>query len=226
MRMSALVAVALLTTGVLVRAAEGMKTWTFEGEETGRVPRGFSPAVGEWTVAAADGGKVLAQSAQNANSVFNVVLVDDTKARDLDISIKVKALAGKNDQGGGLVWRARDAKNYYVARFNHLEDNFRVYKVVDGVRSQPLKNADVKHHDGWTVIRVTMHGDHIMCYLDGKKHLDLHDSTFPDAGKIGIWTKSDARSQFDDLTLSGNRPAKRAASNGELPGRSGGRRTL
>jgi hypothetical protein len=205
MRTWELVAVVLLMTGVVAHAAEGVKkTWTFEDDATGAVPKGFSPAVGEWTVVTAAGGKVLAQSAKNANPVFNVVLVDDTKAKDVDLSVKVKALAGEFDQGGGLVWRARDAKNYYVARFNHKEDNFRVYKVVDGVRSQPFQNADVKHHDGWTVVRVTMKGDHIECYVDGKKHLEVNDSTFPDAGKIGVWSKSDARSQFDDLTLSGD----------------------
>ncbi len=164
-------------------------------------PRGFTPAVGEWKVASTDDGNVLAQSASNADPVFNVVLVDDTSARDVDLSVKVKALAGEFDQGGGLVWRAKDARNYYVARYNHKEDNFRVYKVVDGIRSRPFQNADVKHHDGWTIVRVTMKGDHIEGYLDGQKFLDAHDATLADAGKIGLWSKSDARSQFDDLTL-------------------------
>jgi hypothetical protein len=195
----------LLLAGLPARAEDAVKkTWKFEGDTPGMAPKGFSPAVGEWTVVTTDEGNVLAQSAKNANSVFNIVLVDDTKSKDVDISVKVKALAGEFDQGGGLVWRARDAKNYYIARFNHKEDNFRVYKVVDGVRSQPFQNADVKHHDGWTVVRVTMKGDHIECYIDGKKYLDVHDSTFPDAGKIGVWSKSDARSQFDDLTLTGD----------------------
>jgi hypothetical protein len=202
MRTWELAALVLLTTA---GAAGGVrKTWTFEDDTPGAAPRGFSPAVGEWTVVSTDGGKALRQSARNANPVFNVVLVDDTKARDVDLSVKVEALAGEFDQGGGLVWRARDAKNYYVARFNHKEDNFRVYKVVNGVRSQPFQNADVRHHDGWTVVRVTMKGDHIEGYVDGKKYLDVHDSTFPEAGQIGVWSKSDARSQFDDLTLSGN----------------------
>jgi hypothetical protein len=119
MRTWELVAVALLTTGLTARAAEGVKrVWTFDDDTPGAAPRGFSPVVGAWTVVTANGGKVLAQSAKNANSVFNVVLVDDTKAKDVDISVKVKALAGDYDQGGGLVWRAKDAKNYYVARFN------------------------------------------------------------------------------------------------------------
>ena len=177
------------------------KTWTFENDSPGAPPKGFTPSVGEWKVVTTDEGKVLAQSARNANPVFNIVLVDDTMAKDVDISVKVKALAGEFDQGGGLVWRAKDAKNYYIARFNHKEDNFRVYKVVDGVRSQPFQNADVKHHDGWTVVRVTMKGDHIECYhrraeIPGRPRLDV-----PGGGKIGVWSKSDARSQFDDLTL-------------------------
>jgi hypothetical protein len=205
MRTWTLVAETLLMTGVFAGAGgDTNRTWTFEDDAAGAAPKGFSPAVGEWTVVTADGGKVLAQSARNANPVFNVVLVDDTKAKDVDLSVKLKAIAGEYDQGGGLVWRAKDAKNYYIARFNHKEDNFRVYKVVDGVRSQPFQNADVKHHDGWTVVRVTMKGDHIECYLDGKKYLDVRDGTFSDAGKIGVWSKSDARSQFDDLTLSGD----------------------
>jgi hypothetical protein len=199
-----LIAVPLLL-GFAVYAGEGpRRTWTFENEPAGAPPKRFTPSVGEWNVVTTDEGKVLAQSARNANPVFNIVLVDGTKAKDVDISVKVKALAGDLDQGGGLVWRARDAKNYYIARFNHKEDNFRVYKVVDGVRSQPLQNADVKHHDGWTVVRVTMKGDHIECYIDGQKYLDVHDSTYPEAGKIGVWSKSDARSQFDDLTLNGD----------------------
>jgi hypothetical protein len=175
--------------------------WTFENDKPGAAPKGFTPAVGEWTVVSTGEGKVLAQSASNANPVFNIALVDDTSARDVDLTVKLQAVAGKLDQGGGLVWRASDAKNYYVARFNHLEDNFRVYKVVDGKRSPHFQNADITHHDGWTALRVTMNGDHIECYLDGKKYLDAHDSTFPDAGKIGVWSKADARSQFDDLVL-------------------------
>jgi 3-keto-disaccharide hydrolase len=179
------------------------KTWTFEDDTPGAIARGFTRGGGDWKVVTTAEGKALAQLAESPNSDFNVALVDRTNAKDVDLSVKLKAIEGKNDQGGGLVWRARDARNYYIARFNHKEDNFRVYKVVGGVRSSPFQNADVKHHDGWTVVRVTMKGDYIECFIDGKKYLDVKDSTFPDAGKIGVWSKSDARSQFDDLTLTG-----------------------
>jgi len=194
----------LLLIGLTAYAGdEEKKTWTFDNETVGAVPKGFSPAVGEWTVTSTDEGKVLAQTASNAGPVFNVVLIDDTNAKDVDLSVKIKAIAGERDQGGGLVWRAKDAKNYYIARYNHLEDNYRVYKVVDGKRSAPFQNADIKHHDGWTTVRVKMKGDHIECYYDGKKYLDVHDSTFTGAGKVGLWSKADARSQFDQLTLKG-----------------------
>jgi len=180
------------------------KTWSFDGDPTGLIARGFIKGSGEWKIVATEEGKALAQLAESPNSEFNVALVDGTNLKDVDLSVRIKAVAGENDQGGGLVWRARDAKNYYVARFNHKEDNFRVYKVVDGVRSSPFQNADVKHHDGWTVVRVTMKGDHIEGFIDGKKSLDVTDSTFPESGKIGVWSKSDARSQFDDLTVTGD----------------------
>lgn len=202
MRMGKNLAAVLLMIGCSLHAGEGpRKTWTFENDATGSPPRGFTLGAGEWRVATTNDGKVLAQSAKSANPVFNVALVHDTDARDVDISVRLKAIAGELDQGGGLVWRARDTRNYYIARFNHKENNFRVYKVVDGKRSQPFQSADIKHHDGWTIVRVTMKGDHIECYLDGKKYLDVRDTTFAGAGKIGVWSKSDAQSQFDDLAL-------------------------
>jgi hypothetical protein len=179
------------------------KTWTFDDDQTGAIAKGFTNEAGQWTVVESDSGKALAQTASSPGPSFNVTLIDGTDAKDVDLTVKLKAVEGKSDQGGGLVWRAKDAKNYYIARYNHLEDNYRVYKVVDGRRSQPFQNADIKHHDGWTTLRVTMKGDHIVCYLDGKKYLDVRDSTFPEAGKIGLWSKADARSQFDELTLKG-----------------------
>ncbi|MBA3257018.1 MAG: DUF1080 domain-containing protein, partial [Pyrinomonadaceae bacterium] len=105
--------------------------------------------------------------------------------------------------GGGVVWRARDAKNYYIARYNPLEGNYRVYKVEDGRRTQ-LGTSDVKRSEGWHTLRVTMTGERIECYFDGRKYLDVSDSTFKSAGKIGLWTKADAQTHFDDLTVGGN----------------------
>ena len=146
---------------------------------------------------------MLAQQASNADEVFNVVLVTGTSYDDLDLSVKLRAIEGRIDRGGGVVWRAADARNYYIARYNPLEDNFRVYKVVDGHRRM-LESARLSvDHDAWHTLRVVMQGDHIVCYLDGKKYLDTRDSTFTSAGRIGLWTKADARTHFDDLTVAG-----------------------
>jgi hypothetical protein len=120
----------------------------------------------------------------------------------LEVSVKMKALAGKEDQGGGLVWRVKDANNYYVVRHNPLEDNYRLYKVEQGKRSE-LQRADVKSNGGWHTLRVTMEGDRIQCFYDGQKYLEVKDSTFPGPGEIGLWTKAEARSHFDDLKVIG-----------------------
>jgi hypothetical protein len=184
-------------------AGDGAKRiWTFDDDATGQIAKGFTNEVGMWTVVTSDSGKALAQSAKNPNAVFNITLAGDTNAKDVDLSVRMKAVAGETDQGGGLVWRAKDAKNYYLARYNPLEDNYRLYKVVDGKRTL-IQNADIQHSDGWHTLRVTMTGDLITCYYDGKKFLEAKDTTFPEAGKIGLWSKADAQSQFDELTLEG-----------------------
>lgn len=192
----------LLTASfAMVAYAQAVKrTWTFDDEATGQIAKGFTNEVGEWTVVASDRGKALAQSANNPNSVFNITLISDTNAKDVDLSVRMKPIAGKTDQGGGLVWRAKDKNNYYLARYNPLEDNFRLYKVVDGKRTL-IQNYDIQHTDGWHTLRVVMKGDQIECYYDGKKYLEAGDSTFTEAGKIGLWSKADAQSHFDNLTL-------------------------
>jgi len=192
----------VILSGPLYAADDAKRTWSFDDEATGQIARGFTNEVGQWSVVASDSGKALAQSAKNPNAVFNITLISDTSAKDVDLSVRMKAVAGETDQGGGLVWRARDAKNYYLARYNPLEDNFRLYKVVAGKRTL-IKNADITHTDGWHTLRVTMTGDRIACSYDGTKSLEARDSTFPGAGKIGLWSKADAQSQFDDLTLVG-----------------------
>jgi hypothetical protein len=193
-------ALATLGLGSVYAQEGGKRTWTFDDNETGVIAKGFTNEVGEWKVAASDNGKALAQSAKNPNSVFNVALITDTNAKDVDLSVRMKAIAGEHDQGGGLVWRAKDGKNYYLARYNPLEDNYRLYHVVDGKRTL-IQNVDITHSEGWHTLRVTMAGDQITCYYDGKKYLEAKDSTLPGAGKIGLWSKADAQSQFDDLTL-------------------------
>ena len=129
-------------------------------------------------------------------------MADNTKYKDLELTVRIKAVAGKEDQGGGLVWRAKDAENYYIARYNPIEEDYRLYRVIRGHRTE-LKRADIKPSGGWHTLTVTMKGTRIECYYDGKKYLEADDWTFKEAGKIGLWSKTDAQSWFDDLTVSG-----------------------
>ncbi len=196
----------LVLAAAIVAAQNGKMSWNFDADKVGEIAKGFTSEEGTWEVVA-DGTApskphVLGQMAKSAGAVFNLTLASETNYKDLDITVKMKAIAGSTDQGGGIVWRAKDTKNYYVARYNPLEDNYRLYYVVKGQRSE-LKSANIPHTPGWHILRVTMTADHIECYYDGKKYLDAKDSTFKEAGKIGLWTKADAQTYFDDLMVNG-----------------------
>ena len=178
--------------------------WTFETDRAGVTAAGFIPYVGKWqiliTEKAPSGDHIFAQLKKNWGSSYNIVLIDGSSFQKVDLSVKMKSVAGRVDQGGGPVWRAKDKNNYYIARYNPLEQNFRVYKVVKGQRIQ-LQSAYIKRTPGWHDVRVTMEGAHIMCYYDGNLYLDVQDDTFEGPGQIGLWTKADAQTYFDDLTV-------------------------
>jgi hypothetical protein len=199
-------------TAAVADDKEQERTWTFEDAKVGKLPVGwFSAKTGKgqgsvWKVqedeSAPAGAKVLTQtSSKGPNPLFNLCVPDKTSYKDVDLTVSFKALSGKIDQGGGPVWRYKDANNYYIARMNPLEDNIRVYKVVNGRRRQ-LDSSNVKASAGkWHTIRVVQQGNHIQCYLNGKLHLDVKDDTFTDAGKTGLWTKADAVTSFDKLSV-------------------------
>jgi Domain of Unknown Function (DUF1080) len=202
---SALMAVGM--TAVLV--AQGPKL-DFERDEVGKPPTGFSFALtgqgrpGVWQVEKddADHGNVLAQTdADTTGYRFPLALYDAFTARDVDLAVQFKAISGKGDQGAGLVWRYRDAKNYYVTRCNALEDSCTIYHVVNGNR-QEFQNKNVKvATKTWHTLRVQAVADHFVVTYDGKAVLDARDATFKDAGKIGLWTKADSVIYFDDLQV-------------------------
>lgn len=201
-------AVATTITGCLVMAVAASTTWDFEKDAEGKLPAGWSAAkTGEgpgsvWKVLAYNAGRALAQtSSEGPNALFNLCVVEGGKYADVDLSVRVKAISGEKDRGGGLAWRYRDNNNYYVCRWNPLENNFRVYHVVNGKRTQ-LADAEVSAApDDWHTVRAVQQGNHIQCYLDGKVLLDVADGTLKDAGAVGVWCKSDAVSWFDDFQV-------------------------
>lgn len=188
------------------------RTWTFEDDPPESLPPEFQvgtlfdgrPA-GEWkilqTEAANNGTHVLGQlMGKGAEHAYKIVLIQGTTATDLDVRVSFLPISGKADMGGGLIWRATDDRNYYLARANPLEQNIRVYRVVNGVRHM-LHNfnttIDVRK---WHTLRVMAQGCHMQVLFDEKQALDLCDETFQQ-GRIGLWTKSDAVTYFDDLRL-------------------------
>jgi Domain of Unknown Function (DUF1080) len=150
--------------------------------------------------AAPKGIKVLAQTAQSPNAVFNLCVAEGRDFKDVELSVAFKAVEGKVDQGGGVVWRYQDQNNYYIARYNPLENNYRVYKVVAGKRTQLETKEGLKAPAGqWHTVSIRMAGNKIECSLNGQKYLEAKDDTFTKAGKVGLWTKADAQTYFDDF---------------------------
>ena len=188
--------------------------WTFDDAEAGTLPAGWSVEgtnqrgeVATWMVradtSAPSGANVLAltDAKEGWGGTFNVCWTDEVAFKDGVIEVKVKAGTGREDQGGGPIWRIRDKDNYYIARWNPLEDNFRVYSVKDGSR-KTLESARIEADPSkWHTIRIEHTGDEIRCYFDNEALEAVRDSTFPAAGGVGLWTKADAVTSFDDLEV-------------------------
>lgn len=192
----------------------------FENDSPGRVPAGFTEALTggggavEWRVKAtgdaSSGSNVVAQlSNDRTNARYPQLVRDDFTARDVDVSVRFKTISGEVDASGGLVFRYQDKENFYVVRANALEGNVVAYKTENGKRSNiGVKGeenaygvkADVPHQK-WNTLRVIMKGDLMEIFLNSKKLFEVENSTFREAGKIGLWTKADAVTQFDDLTV-------------------------
>src|SRR5438034_3281176 len=189
---------------LLAATTSAADSWNFENATIGELPAGWlATKTGEgpgsvWKIiedeTAPAGKKVLAQtSPEGPNALFNLCLCTTAKYSDLDLRISIKPREGKLDQGGGPVWRCQDKDNYYIARLNPLENDFRLFHVVKGKRTLLAKPVQVQEAAGqWHTIRIVHVGSHITCYLNDKKHIEHDDETLRDAGMIGLWTKADA----------------------------------
>lgn len=198
----------------LLQAGEGkIQRFQFSKDEVGKAPKGWLVTQTHkgkgsiWKIVKDDTapsktGLVLAQTAASPSKVFNLCVAKNTKYRDVEVSVAFKAMRGEKDQGGGIVWRYQDANNYYVARFNPLEDNYRLYKVIAGQRIQLETKEGIKIPAGeWHRLKIKHVGDKIECYLDGKKILQHKDNTIAQPGQVGLWSKADAQTYFDNFAV-------------------------
>jgi hypothetical protein len=207
-----LIAAALLCSIEVRTMADS--TASFEADAIGAAPKGWTATKTgkgdpKWTVERDQTSPSKSQIVkQSGRATYPVLLKDDTDIKDGFIQIKFKAVAGSEDRAGGVVWRARDANNYYVARANALEDNVVLYKTVAGVRSA----LDIVGRKGgygvaisvpaneWLTLRVEFKGSRFRVLYNGQQLFEVEDSTFPDAGKVGLWTKADSVTLFDEVT--------------------------
>src|SRR6185369_8822387 len=186
------------------KTAAPAQIWNFDREQPGTLPGEFSigtlfdgrPA-GNWQVLATDRAKsppnVFAQvMAKGGEHAYKVALINEIVVADLNLQVSFLPIEGRGDMGGGLIWRASDDRNYYLARANPLEQNIRIYRVVKGLRHL-LKNFDqIIDLRRWHTLRVTMNGCQVQVFFDQQLVFDLCDETFTGEGLVGLWTKSDA----------------------------------
>jgi hypothetical protein len=162
---------------------------------------------GQWAVeefqGAPSGNRVLVQRA--TKNEFNVIVAPSGQYTDLDVSVKFRPISGREDASGGIVFRFSDGK-YYVVRANALEDNFRLYYYERGRRQLASARVKAPALGHWHAVRVVAVGDHIQGWLDGTLYLDHRDARF-NAGRVGLWTKADSITAFDDVVIRGVRGA-------------------
>jgi hypothetical protein len=189
------------------------ETVNFDGDTTGATPKGWTLTMTgrgtpkwtvEWDDTAPSKRKVLKQLGE---ATYPIALKDGTSIKDGFVEAKFKAISGSEDRAGGLVWRAKDANNYYVVRANALEDNVVLYKTVKGVRS----SLDIVGRKGgygveqavpanqWHTLRVEFAGTRFKVIFNDKPLFEVDDSTFVEPGMVGLWTKADSVTAFDAL---------------------------
>src|SRR5216117_4353226 len=192
-----------ITMATAVAIAE---TVNFDDMKAGAPPPSWTATqtgsgAAKWTVekdnSAPSKPNVLKQSGQ---ATFPVCFKNNTSIKYGFVEVKFKPIAGKEDQAGGVIWRLQDANNYYIARANGLENNVTIYHTIKGKRTEKKRTKMQVASGHWHTLRVDFSGNHFTVTFDGKKALEWDDNTFKNAGKVGVWTKADSITEFDDFT--------------------------
>lgn len=139
---------------------------------------------------------------QSGEATFPVCIKQDAKFENGFVEVKFKPLSGKEDQAGGVIWRVKDKDNYYVTRANAREDNVTIYHTIKGARNS-FKSVNVKiASNQWHTLRADFNGTHFVVTFDGKKVIEADDDSIIGKGAVGVWTKADSVTAFDDFTYS------------------------
>ena len=174
-------------------------------DDLGRENPKWKFVAGHWTRRPSGGRQVLAQDVET--QPWAVAILEDKKFDDIDLTVRFRPVSGKEDASGGIIFRAKDGRNYLLVRANALENNFRLYTMVNGKRSTIASARVTEPKLGeWHRIRVVAKGPNVQAYLDDALLLDHEDKTFT-GGWVGLWTKADSVTEFADLEITGT-PAK------------------
>lgn len=200
---------AVLSLTLLTVTAAQAETETFDSVSAGALPPGWTCGVTgtgdpKWAVEADASAPsppgVLKQSGQGT---FPWCVKQDALIADGAVDVKFKAISGREDAAGGLVWRWKDGGTYYVARANALENNVSLYRTQNG-RRITLKYVDAPVARGqWHTLRAEFADNKITISLDGKAYIALEDDHIAGAGAVGVWTKADSVTAFDDFSFDG-----------------------
>ena len=180
-------------------------TVNFDDLKIGAPPPGWTATQtgkgeAKWAVVADDSAPSKPNALkQSGEATYPVCIKDDTSLKDGFVEVKFKPISGKEDQAGGVIWRCKDANNYYVSRANALEDNVTIYHTVKGKRTEKKRINTKVASNQWHTLRVDFKDDYFIVPFDGKKAFTWKDDTFKDAGKVGVWTKADSATLFDDF---------------------------
>jgi hypothetical protein len=190
----------------MLSAVNEAETITFDNEPPGKLPAAWRQGVtgkgaALWAVrpdaSAPSKPNVLQQSATGA---FPWCVLPKAQVENGFVEVRFKPLTGNDDQAGGVVWRWKDGDNYYVARANALENNVSLYHTSAG-RRVTLKYVDAPvAKNAWHTLRVEFSGKRIKVALNGKTYIELEDAHITGAGALGLWTKADSVTAFDDFS--------------------------
>ena len=182
------------------------ETITFDADAVGALPRTWIAGVtgrgsARWTVEADASAPTPPNVLKQAgHGDFPWCVLRDVVLADGFVEVKFKPLSGRQDQAGGVVWRWKDGDNYYVARANALENNVSLYYTQNG-RRNTIKYVDAPvAGNQWHTLRVEFDGKHLRVSLDGKRYIDLDDDRISGVGSVGVWTKADSVTAFDDFS--------------------------
>jgi hypothetical protein len=164
--------------------------------DDGALPPEFFSVLGDWSVA--DGA--LVQTGSFPDPDFPRIVIEDLSVEDFHLSIKCTPTTGDIDRACGLLFRAQDSDNYMLTRANALENNIRLYHVVDGNRQQFASASTTVTANEEHTLEVDAQGAHLVVSWDGEEVLTADEATFT-RGAIGVWTKADSVTRFDDLVL-------------------------